>query len=147
MELNVADLEADEVLVLSREKRKIPRPDHKPPFTMFGNGKLNRTGQSMDIIRTMTKLTPIAIKLFDVMLRRRNNDTNEVMLKPGDLESPRIIQNHMPSLILNEVVVRLGNCHYMINPDLVIPNHYQSAKTAWNSRLSTEQEEPTSKST
>ena len=85
----------------------------------------------MDILDTMEKLTPAAIKLFKVMVRCRDNDTNEVRLKPSEMESPRLIQNHMPLLILNDVVIRLGNCHYMINPYLVVPNNFQSAKVMW----------------
>lgn len=87
----------------------------------------------MDIIDALTKLSPASIKLFRVLLRKRDVDTNEVSLKPSELESPRMITNHMPSLILNGLVQRTGNCRYMINPDYVIPNNYRSAKLKWSS--------------
>ena len=127
-------------------------PDRKPPFTMFGNGGLNKLGQSMNIISVMATLTPKSIKLFEVMLRYRNKDTNEVVMKSSELESPRLIYNHLPSLVKSGLVIRIGNGRYMINPDAVIPNNYRSAKLEWNALivgfrqddgLSTPSEEPT----
>ncbi len=88
----------------------------------------------MDILDVLTELSPASIKLFKVMLRKRNHDTNHVRLKPSEMESPRLISNHMPSLIEKQVVHRISNGYYMINPDFVIPSHgYRSAKLEWQS--------------
>ena len=87
----------------------------------------------MDIIEELTQLTPASIKLFQVMLRKRCVDTNRVVLKPSEMESPRLITNHMPLLIEKGLVLRTANCRYMINPMLVIPNNYRSAKLQWDS--------------
>lgn len=137
MKRTQVDIESDEELVVSR-RRKHKSP--KPPFVMTGIGESNKVGVTMDVFEVIASLPPASIRLFNVMLKRRDVDTNQVILFPGDVPNSRVIGNHFPALSRARLVIRARNGHYLINPDAIIPNDYRNAKYEWNELLKDELE-------
>jgi hypothetical protein len=138
--------EEDEEIVVSSRRHDVER---KPPFFICGTGDENRMGRSMNVIKTLSQLSPSAIKLFELMLRLREKDTNMVVMRPDDAPSPRFIANHMPLLVKCDLVRRVRRSHFMLNPDAVMPPRYRVAKIEWerlsdnkNDGLSDKEESP-----
>jgi hypothetical protein len=127
--LNIVLSTNDEAVVHTRSRTR----DRKVPFTMFGNGKDNRNGASMNILELMCELTDGPRKLFTAMVACRNEDNNTVRhtsLLQANVPS-RAIGNHLPVLIEKDMVRRVQRGLYLINPYLVLPPEGHEARAQW----------------
>ena len=123
------EIKDDEEIVIGSRRRDVER---KPPFLICGSGGANRNGESLNLIKLLSMLTPGSVKLFAAMVERRDVSTNVVVIVGDAIFSSKYLENHMPGLIKCGLVKRIKRSTFMINPDALMPPKYRVARIEWD---------------
>lgn len=104
----------------------------KPPFFIAGLGGINRHGESMELLDVLASLPPSSIKLFSLMVKERDTQTNMVDLAAiRQHVNARYVDNHMPALMDCNLVRRVQRGRYMINPVAIMPPDLNAARVVY----------------
>ena len=132
--ISTVSLNLDEEVITSIQKKK---KGIKPNFYMIGNGTMNKHKiQSIDLLDEITKMTKGEQKVIILIknLITYENRTGEVYVKFGKDEKAtqkKFLENYK-LLERKNLVRRVKQSHYMVNPNALIPLDYETALKEWN---------------
>ena len=117
------------------------------PFLKFGKGTKNKVGQSMSITQAMLSLADNvnATWLFWKLESLRDLKTNIAVLPRKSLSKAeeKYLERGFPILQEKQMVKRVKQNTYLINPSLVVPyNSYPEVKAHWDSLDAPTEERP-----
>jgi len=125
-------LQSDEELTVRKSTKS-----KKPSFYMIGNGTMNKHKiQSIDLLDEIIKMTKGEQKVIILIknLITYENRTGEVYVKFGKDEKAtqkKFLENYK-LLERKNLVRRVKQSHYMVNPNALIPLDYETALKEWN---------------
>jgi len=107
-------------------KIKKIKNDYKPSFRMIGDGKKNRQGISMNLVKEMSNMSAQELWLMNKLEESLDNK-NISKIKRDNLSEPekRKLQLGFKLLHEKDLVRRVKKEHYMINPMLIIPKEWK----------------------
>lgn len=108
----------DEYIISNKKKQKINRP-----FDSFGTNP-NDKKELTSIYDVFEQFNPTDLKLFCMLARVRDYNTNECVLRRKDLndQEKNAIDRRYKHLKALNVIIRVRDETYLFNPDYLIPN-------------------------
>lgn len=133
--------ETEDEVVEIRKTKKVRQPF--PPYTMVGNGKTSKRGESMDLIDVCSQLNTAEnnlLKFFRDCILENNvlREDNPNVVKPRSYEKfsdyLRVaIKKNYKHLKEMGVLIRVHRGKYMVNPALFIPSKdFVRIKGVWD---------------
>lgn len=106
-----------------------------PSFGMLGNTERRTKVDSIDMHHILKNLSKGATWLFWHFIENRNPKTNVVKYLPKDVSERRKLTKAYKELHINNVLKRIRQGEYLINPTSYIPSNdqFDVVKDKWNS--------------
>ena len=129
-------LKSDEVLEVSRRKLYKATPN----YFKIGNGTYSKRYNLMalDLIYEMSIMTPQELWFINELKKAfLSYETTEAFICTSSLSSSdrQKMQKAYSRLHAKNLVRRIKRQHYLINPDLIIPNDYQGTREIWDNLI------------
>ena len=119
-------------------KSQIKEPKKQPNYYRVGNGTMNKHHiQSIDLLEevmTMSKAAQMVIRLIkdEITYERDYNPVVKISRKELTKSEQNYLDKGFKELQEKDLVRRVKQGHYMINPNARIPPNYDEALVIWN---------------
>ena len=119
-------------------KSQIKEPKKQPNYYRVGNGTMNKHKiQSIDLLEevmTMSKPAQMVIRLIkdQITYDRDYNPVVRISRKTLTKSEQNYLDKGLKELFAKDLVRRVKQGHYMINPSALIPPNYDKALVIWN---------------